>query len=99
IFGVSQYHPSPLGERHLFSNALEQRIANLLLQCGDLTADGLRREMEIAAGGRDTAVNRHAVEVVQVVVVERRHKQLYLREQRARKPSIFGFYEDNVKNI
>ncbi len=58
------------GQHQTPPHPVEQRHPEGLLQLGDLTADGLRREMQLFGGLRHAAAARHMPEVVELFVVE-----------------------------
>ena len=65
---VEQHVPGP-GQKNLFTNAIEEPCSQLFFQHPDLRADGRLGAEELFGGKGEAPVDRHGVEVANLVEV------------------------------
>ena len=74
LVGIAKHHATDFGQRQPAPAALEQLLAERVLEAAHLAAHGRLRESQLRARGAQRALARDEPEVEQVVVVEPFHR-------------------------
>ena len=77
LVGIAESHASRLVKFKTPADTVEELVAERFFQKRELSADRLRRQVQLFAGTANAAAFRHDPEIMKMFVVERAHGLLY----------------------